>query len=86
MTNYTEVERRNDFHWFLENYDSFYKQYGYKFFAIQNKVVLGVYNGIREALDETSKQYPLGTFIIQLCNGDESGYTNYIASNEVGVI
>ena len=80
MSVYAETERRNDFHWFLENYNSLYKQYGHKFFAIRNKKILGIYNGMREALDETSKQYPLGTFVVQECNGDESAYTASIVT------
>lgn len=84
MSNYAEAERRNDFHWFLENYDNLYKQYGHKFFAIRNKTILGIYDGMREALDETSKQYPLGTFVVQECNGDESAYTASIVT--IGIV
>lgn len=84
MCNYAETERRNDFHWFLENYDQIYQKYGCKYIAIRNKTILGVYNGMREAIDETSKQYPLGTFIVQLCNGDESGYTASIVT--IGIV
>lgn len=84
MLNYTEENRKNDFHWFLENYDSFYQRYGVSYLAIQNHIILGVYNGMREAIDETSKQYPLGSFIVQFCNGDESAYTASIVT--IGVI
>ena len=45
---YGEKERRDDFHWFLKNYDSLYSQYGHKFFAIQNQKILGVYDGMRD--------------------------------------
>lgn len=72
---YGEKERRDDFHWFLKNYDSLYSQYGHKFFAIQNQKILGVYDGMWDALDETSKISPIGTFCVQECTGDESGYT-----------
>ena len=81
---YNDIDRSNDFQWFLDNYDAFYKQYGISYIAIKNKTVLGSYKNVNEAL--TSISEPLGTFIVQLCNGDESGYTNYVASNEVGVI
>ena len=84
MSNYTEIERRKDFHWFLENYDNLYKQHGHKFFAIQNEVILGVYDGMREALDETSKQHPLGTFCVQECNGNETAYTTSIVT--IGIV
>lgn len=81
---YTETDRRNDFHWFLENYDYFYQQYGHKFLAIQHKIILGIYDGMREALDETSKSHPLGTFSVQECNGDESAYTASVVT--IGII
>lgn len=80
MDEYGEKERDMDFKFFLENYDRFYREYGHKFIVIKNKVVLGAYDSVSVAVDITSKAYPLGTFIVQECNGDESGYTNYISS------
>lgn len=80
MVTYTDQDRKNDFHWFLENYDSLYRKYGHKFFAIQNQKILGVYDGMREAIDKTTPNYPMGTFCVQECNGDESGYTAYIVT------
>lgn len=76
----------DDFEWFVENYDALYKQYGACFLAISNKKVLGTYDRPRKAIEETSKTVPLGQFIVQFCNGEESGYTNYIASAQIMVI
>lgn len=78
--------QKEDFNWFLENYQSIYKQYGACYVAIKNQTILGIYENYKNAVDETKKSEALGTFIIQFCNGSESGYTNYVASNEVGVI
>lgn len=75
-----------DFNWFVEHYDELYKQYGACFLAISNKKVLGSYKRPRQAIEETSKTVPLGQFIVQFCNGDDSGYTNYIASAQIAVI
>jgi len=83
---YTDVDRKDDFQWFLDNYELLYNQYGISYLVIQNKNILGSYAQYGVAVRETSKTIELGKFIVQLCNGDESGYTNYIASNEVGVI
>lgn len=80
---YTESSRQDDFQWFLNNYMDLYKKYGRKFFAIQNKVILGIYDDIGSAIDVTAEEYPLGSFIVQECNGDETGYTNYITSWEL---
>lgn len=81
--NYDDSARLADFQWFLDNYMTLFKQYGHKVFAIQNKSILGIYNDKTVAIDSTTKKYPLGTFIVQECNGDESGYTNYITSWEL---
>lgn len=77
---YTATDRRNDFEFFKENYDLLYQKYGHKFIVIQFKKILGVYNSEIEAMNATTPLYPLGTFIVQECNGCESGYTNYISS------
>lgn len=77
---YTEKERKEDFDYFVEHYQELYNKYGHKFIAIQNSKILGVFNTEPEAITEISKKYPIGTFIVQECNGNESGYTNYISS------
>lgn len=83
---YTEINRKSDFQWFLNNYNDLYQKYGVSYLAIQNKNILGVYHEFGEAVNKTTETTALGTFIVQFCNGNESGYTNYIASNEVRVI
>lgn len=80
MSTYGETERQNDFDYFIQHYQEFYKQYGHKFLAIKNKKILGIYDDEVSAINTTSEKYPLGTFIVQECNGNESGYTNYISS------
>ena len=69
-----------DFNWFLQNYMELFKEYGKKYLAIKSEVVLGAYDSFAEAVNKTSETEELGTFIVQLCNGEESGYTNYISS------
>ena len=81
---YTDKDRRKDFDWFIENYQNLFDVYGYSYIAIRNKTILGSYKTVREALNTIS--LPAGAYIVQLCNGDESGYTNYVASNQVCVI
>ncbi len=77
---YTEKERREDFNYFIKHYQELYNKYGHKFIAIKNSKILGVFDTEIEAITDVSKEYPLGTFIVQECNGHESGYTNYISS------
>lgn len=80
MCVYGDKERTKDFEYFLENYNKFYKDYGHKFIVIRNEQVIGVYESAIDAINNTSKTHPIGTFIVQECNGDESGYTNYVSS------
>lgn len=77
---YTEKERTEDFEWFLQNYEELYKKYGYCHIGIRHKKILGIYESYEQAISILSNQYELGEYIIQKCNGDESGYTNYVSS------
>ena len=70
--------QRKDFNWFLNNYDNLFKQYGHKFLVIKDEHVLGAFDTVREALDNTHEE--LGTFIVQECDGTREAYTNTIAS------
>lgn len=72
--------QESDYKWFIENYDSLFKHYGNAFLAIKDKRVLGVYSSYAEGVRKTSEAEEMGSFIVQKCNGDTSGYTNYISS------
>ena len=78
MGDYTDAERKNDFDYFIENYDSLYKEYGHKFLAIKDKKVLGAYNSVPDAINDLSSIYEVGTYIIQECTGDDSAYRTTI--------
>lgn len=69
-----------DYDWFLSNYNFIFDEYGSSYVAIKNRRVLGSYRSYAEGVRETMKKHKLGSFIVQLCNGDPSGYTGYIAS------
>jgi hypothetical protein len=77
---YTEADRKKDFDFFLNHYDEFYNKYGHCCIAIRFENILGVYRSIQEAIDILSNQYEIGDYIVQECNGDETGYTNYVSS------
>jgi hypothetical protein len=72
--------QENDYRWFLENYRKLFEAYGTSYLAIKDQKVIGVYSSYAEAVHETEKAEPIGSFIIQYCNGNETGYTNYISS------
>lgn len=78
MSKYTDIERKQDFNFFINNYQELYKKYGHKFLAIKNKEILGAYDSIPSAIDELSEKYEVGSYIIQECTGDESAYRTTI--------
>jgi len=78
MSKYTEANRKNDFDFFLENYQDFYNKYGHKFLAIKNKKVLGAYDSVSDAIEKLSGDHDYGTYIIQECTGDDSAYRTTI--------
>lgn len=73
---------KEDFIWFVDNYQKLYSKYGNSFLAIKDKTVLGSYDSYAEGVHKTAETHPLGTFIIQQCNGSASAYTAYIASTD----
>lgn len=80
---YTQTDRIDDFHYFLEHYDEFFKKYGYCYIAIRFKEILGVYSSMQEAISVLSNRYKTGEYIVQEGNWNESGYTCYINEESV---
>lgn len=70
----------DDFLWFVDHYQELFSRYGHKFIAIKNETVLGVYDNMIEGVTTTALTEPLGSFIVQECNGDSSAYTAYIVT------
>lgn len=69
-----------DFAWFVDNYEELFLEYGVSYLAIKNKAVIGVYSTLIDGIKETVKTEPLGTFIVQKCDGTSDAYTAKIAS------
>ena len=56
-----------EYKFFIDHRDEFIKKHKNKYIVIKDEQVLGVYNSINEAAIATTKDHPLGTFIIQQC-------------------
>lgn len=69
-----------DFQWFVDNRSELYSVYGDSYLAIKNKTVLGSYDSFATGVRTTIKTETAGTFIVQHCTADDSGYVGYIAS------
>lgn len=70
----------SDFSYFISNNEDLFSRYGHKFLAIKECTVLGAYDSLSVAVNETMKIAELGTFIAQECTGEESAYTVYITT------
>jgi hypothetical protein len=73
--------QEQDYEYFLENTARFYKEYGQRFLTIKNQNVIGVYDSFNDALDNTLKKEPLGTFLIQECLENRGKAANYFQGN-----
>lgn len=78
MNKYTDKDRQIDFDYFIQNYKELYQQYGHKFLAIKNKEVLGDFDSVPDAISQLSKEYEIGSYIIQECTDDDSAYRTTI--------
>ena len=62
-----------EFEYYLKHQDELVEKYTGKFIVIKDKEVQGVYESEIEAIEESSKVFELGTFLVQHClPGDES--------------
>lgn len=66
---------KKDFQYYLDNQDKLLKQYNGKFVVIKNQEVLGAYDSEVEAIDATTSEHELGTFLIQKCEPGTDSYT-----------
>jgi len=61
------------FQFFLQEKERLLEDHEGKFVVIKGETILGVYGEEMEAIDKTSKDHELGTFIVQQClRGDEA--------------
>ena len=70
-----ESPLRKEFDWYLENQGGLVKQYNGKHVVIKDRRVLGAYATAIEAVTETEKTEPLGTFLVQKVEPGSDAYT-----------
>ena len=69
-----------DYEWFTENYAEISRKHPRRFVVIKDKAVVGDAATYAEGVRLGQEKGPLGTFIVQYCDGTKELYTNYIAS------
>ena len=68
------VSLDKEFKFYQENKEKFLAKYENKFIVIVEKEVVGVYDNQMEAINETRKDYALGTFLVQHVVKDDSAF------------
>jgi fibrillarin-like rRNA methylase len=77
--------QNQEFQFFLQNMETFYKTYGHKFVAVKNQGILGAYDSFNDALDTTLKTEELGTFLIQEIFDDREKMVHHFQGNVMPV-
>jgi len=63
------------FHFYLANQDRLVDEYRGKFIVIKDDHVLGAYDDEVDAIRETLRDHPPGTFLVQKCLPGTEAYT-----------
>lgn len=64
---------KDEFEYFLKNKKELVDKYDGRFIVIKDQKVIGNYESELEAVEETSKDQEVGTFLVQKCKqGDDS--------------
>ena len=66
---------KQEFEYFLKHQKEFAEKYNGKYIVIKNKQVIGVFDSELEAVEETSKNEKMGTFLVQKCEPGDASYT-----------
>jgi hypothetical protein len=76
---------QQEFNYFKDNQKRLVEKYRGKILVLIGAEIVGVYNSNIEALNEATKRYKLGTFMIQPCEPGPEAYTITISSNVITV-
>ncbi len=65
----------DEFTYYLDHQDEMVAQYDGKFIVIKGEEVVGAYDSDLEAVVETKKVHPMGTFLVQKVSPGDADYT-----------
>jgi hypothetical protein len=64
-----------EFQYYLDHQDELVKKYVGRVLVIKGQKVIADYDSELQAVEETVKTHPLGTFLVQKCEPGEESYT-----------
>jgi len=70
-----EKPLHRELQYFIAHQDDLVREYGGKIIVIKDDQVIGVFDSVAEAVEETAKQHRLGSFLVQRCDSGELAYT-----------
>lgn len=74
---------RREFEYYLQNQKELAQRYNGKVLAIKGQAVIGVFDSELEAVQQTSENHELGTFLVQKCDSTPESYTQSYHSRVV---
>lgn len=74
---------KKEFEFYLENQAELAKKFNGKYIVIKNQEVIGVFESEIEAIEKTSANHKLGTFLVQKCEPGKESYTQTYHSRVV---
>lgn len=63
------------FEYYLKHQDELVKTYEGKFIAIADDAVVGAFDDEKTAIEQTQKDFPLGTFLVQRVSSGDTAYS-----------
>ena len=63
------------FQYYLDHQENLVKKYNGQFIVIKDDKVIGSYDNELEAVEVTSKEFEIGTFLVQFVSPGDSAYT-----------
>ncbi|GBE37779.1 hypothetical protein BMS3Bbin08_00376 [bacterium BMS3Bbin08] len=69
----TNLEK--EFQYYIDNQEDLVQKHKGKFLVIKGQEIIGIYDSEMEAIEETSKNHELGTFLVQKCEPGSESYT-----------
>lgn len=70
-----EIPLKNEFDFYLSHQQELVEKYNGKVIVIKSQEIIGVYDSLGEAIDETKKTHKLGTFLVQEVEPGTNAYT-----------
>jgi hypothetical protein len=77
------VSLEKEFDYYVKNQAKLAKKYNGKYIVIKNQEVIGVFESEIEAVEKTSANHELGTFLVQKCEPGKESYTQTYHSRVV---